>query len=92
MGRQVCGVVGRAVRQVDWGMELVEDHGVRGQHKEHHGLRGQHKEHRLPNQVFIVEYRIVNPMTIHVFSSAVRVTVVILASPPTGLLLQYCTL
>ena len=31
-----------------------------------HGLRGQHKEHRLPNNVFMVEYRLVNPMTINV--------------------------
>ena len=58
-------------------------------------MHGLHKEHRLPN-VFIVEYRLVNPMTIHVVL-AVRVTVIlavmILASPPTGLLLlQYCTM
>ena len=59
MGRQVCGVVGPAVRQLDWGMELVEGD---------HGLQGQHKEHRLPNHVFIVEYRLVNLMTINVFS------------------------
>ena len=56
-GRQVCGVVGPAVRQLDWGMELVE-----GDHR----LRGQHTEHRLPNHVFIVEYRLANPMTINV--------------------------
>ena len=58
-GRQVCGVVGPAVRQLDWGLELVEGD---------HGLRGQHKEHQLPNHVFIVEYRLVNPMTINVFT------------------------
>ena len=57
-GRQVCGVVGPAVRQLDWEMELVEGD---------HGLRGQHTEHRLSNHVFIVEYRLVNPMTINVF-------------------------
>ena len=35
-GRQVCGVVGPAVRQLDRGMELVEgDHRLHGQHKEH---------------------------------------------------------
>ena len=55
---------------------------------------GQDVEHRPPN-VFIVEYRLVNPMTIHVVL-AVRVTVIqavmILTSPPTGLLLQYCTM
>ena len=35
-GRQVCGVVGPAIRQLDWGMELVEgDHGLRGQHTGH---------------------------------------------------------
>ena len=55
---------------------------------------GQDVEHRPPN-VFIVEYRLVNPMTIHVVL-AVRVTVIqavmILASPPTGLLLRYCTM
>ena len=48
---------------------------------------GQDVEHRLPN-VFIAEYRLVNPMTIHVVL-AVRVTVIqavmILASPSTGL-------
>ncbi len=42
-----------------------------------------------PPNMFIVEYRIVNPMTIHV-DLAVRVTVIqavmILASLPTGLL------
>ena len=57
-GRQVSGVVGPAVRHLDWGMELVEGD---------HGLRGQHTEHQLPNHVFIVEYRLVNPMTINVF-------------------------
>ena len=59
-GRLVCGIVGPAVRQLDWGMELEE--GVQG-------LRGQHREQRLPNHVFIVKYRleVVNPMTINVF-------------------------
>ena len=42
MVRQVCGVVGPAVRQLDWGMELVE-----GDHR----LQGQHKEHRFPSHV-----------------------------------------
>ena len=62
---------------LDWGMELVEGD---------HGLRGQHREHRLPN-VFIVEYRCVILMTIHVFllfASLIQ-AVMILASPPTGL-------
>ena len=54
-GRQVSGVVGPAVRQLDWGMELVEgDHG-----------RGQHQKYRLSNHVFIVEYRLLNPMMIN---------------------------
>ena len=44
MGRQVFEVVGPSVRQLDWGMELVEGD---------HGLLGQHTEHRLPNHVFI---------------------------------------
>ena len=57
-GRQVCGVVGPGVRQLDWWMVLVEGD---------HGLRGHHTEHRLPNHVFIVEYRLANPMTINVF-------------------------
>ena len=56
--RHVFEVVGLAVRQLDWGMELVEGD---------HGLRSQHKEHRLPNHVFIGEYRFVNPMTINIF-------------------------
>ena len=84
-GRQLCQVVGQAVRQLDWG-DAVDERGSRS--------AGQDVEHRPPN-VFIVEYRLVNPMTIHVVL-AVRVTVIqavmILASPPTRLLLQYCTM
>ena len=50
-------------------------------------VRGQHKEHRLPNQVFVVEYRLSDDDQRFL---AVRVTIIqaimILASPPTGLL------
>ena len=45
-GRQLCQVVGPAVRQLDWGMKVVE--GVEGC-----AFRTQDVEHRPPN-VFIV--------------------------------------
>ena len=45
-GRQLCQVVGPAVRQLDWGMNVVE--GVEGR-----AFRTQDVEHRSPN-VFIV--------------------------------------
>ena len=53
-GRQICGVVGPVVRQLDWGMELVEAD---------HGLQGQHTEHRLPNR----RISTCNPMPINIF-------------------------
>ena len=45
-GRQLCQVVGPAVRQLDWGMKVVE--GVEGC-----AFRTQDVEHRSPD-VFIV--------------------------------------
>ena len=69
-GRHFFEVVGPVVRQLH-----LTGAGMEGDH-------GLHKEHRLPN-VFIVEYRLVNPMTIGVF----LMFVMMLALPPTGLLL-----